>query len=216
MKYLDDGTNTMGQGSLATRHASNTDFEEQLSPAFEKALEKLNDIDISTLKPQDIQIISETARNVAPLKAYRMIHPGAPHMDSRKFFKRDDVRRAVAQLRKHHLMYTEIDYNQKMSMLWDIANFCTGKMFDVEGNEIMKNPAAAKAAISEMNKMSGDIAPEKKEVTIKQAELSEEELLEKISGLTKILDLEDSQYEILGQEAKEIKPLGPSDPPDGA
>lgn len=177
--------------SRIARHANNmeVDFEQPLSPAFERAVEALDRIHLDSLSSEDIQIISEAAKNMANAKAYRLVHPGTPAVDYQNFFRRPEVKAAIQQLKKHHLIYTEIDYKQKMSMLWDIATFCTGTMFDAEGNEIMKNPGAAKAAIAEMNKMAGDIAPEKKEIVIKQAELTEEELLEKIQSLTNVLDL---------------------------
>lgn len=173
------------------------DFDRPLSPAFEKAVENLDSIHLDKLSVEDIQIISEYAKNMAGVKAYRLVHPNATGKESKDFYKRPEVRIAVAQLKKQHLIYTEVDYNQKMMMLWDIANFCAGTMFDSEGNEIMKNPGAAKAAIAEMNKMQGDIAPEKKEVVIRKAELTEQELMEKIQGLTTILDLEVEEAELV-------------------
>lgn len=183
-----------------------TDFTVPISPALEQALDDLSAKHLDALSNQDIQVIASYAQGMKKDKAYKEGYPepivasghnNAPISD---FYKRPEVVSAIRAIKRAHLLYTGVSYEQKMNFLWNMAKFCTTTMMDAEGNEIMKNPNAAKAAIAEMNKMSGDIAPEKKEVVIKQAELSEAELMDKIAGLTQVLELELAPIEVIPDE----------------
>ena len=73
----------------------------------------------------------------------------------------------------------------KQRVLWDIAQTGVKKVFDAIGNEVMMNPAAAIAAIREMNLMDGIHKPTQIELEITAVDnRSEAEVLDNIRRLT--------------------------------
>jgi hypothetical protein len=192
-----------------------SDFSATISPALSQALDEISSKKYDSLTPLDVQVICDFAVGTPKDKAYTAAFgPKDPDQEGdpvRAFFKRPEVVSVLRELKRRHLVFSGVDYGQKLELLWNMAQFCTTTMFDEEGNELMKNPGAAKAAIAEMNRMSGDLAPEKKEMVIKRADLSEAELMAKIANLTAKLDESDKDVIDITPQAEPVAIEGPAD-----
>lgn len=74
------------------------------------------------------------------------------------------VKSKIAELQKANREIAVCSYEERLSLLWDLANDCKKLTFDEEGNGKPINPAAAVSAIDQINKMTGDHAAIKQKI----------------------------------------------------
>lgn len=77
-----------------------------------------------------------------------------------------------------------ISREERIKLLWSIAQAGAERGYDRQGNKIMMNPAAAISAVREINLMMGDNAPDKVEVSLMPDNRTESEIIQSIRQLT--------------------------------
>ncbi|WP_257285863.1 terminase small subunit [Endozoicomonas sp. SESOKO1] len=78
------------------------------------------------------------------------------HTQGNRMLKNDEVLNAIAERTDALQQEALITAESKRDTLWRIAQFNAQVIADDEGQLKMRNPRAATAAISELNKMDGD------------------------------------------------------------
>ena len=102
------------------------------------------------------------------------------------------VRKETA-LRSKHLMKQavgkarfDVSKEDRVQLLWKIAQEGVEKTYDKEGNQVMASPATSVSAVRAINEMlPGSLAPKEVELTIQNDTRSEEEIRNNIAKLTK-------------------------------
>lgn len=95
----------------------------------------------------------------------RKMKPETIHVKASELLKHGKVSVRIAHLQRKAeeiaMKEFEITIQEKMKLLWKIANSCATQTQDESGTAKMINPSAAISAITELNKMAGHYASAK-------------------------------------------------------
>lgn len=117
-----------------------------------------------------------SAYNIAKMKSGTVNRKAKELLDNGKITARLD------ELRKPVIEKSLITFEAKRKKLWEIVEVCGATVFigDEENDQLLKKivePRAAIAAIGELNKMDGDLAAIKQDITIEKVDRNEQLVL---------------------------------------
>lgn len=105
------------------------------------------------------------------IEAYRHAYdtsnqnPSTQHRASSRVFDRPEVQQAILEAQSRQTAQFDMESHQIKQMLATVAGKCIKNKMDRMGNQVPVDPKAVVSALSEINRMNGNHAPVKSELT---------------------------------------------------